>query len=144
MNLADHLDQNNRLDQFLHKFSPEMAASFTEEQRQAITTVLAPSHRPRKRLDLRKSFVLLGRKYYFVILFGKDRRTHQRARIIYLKHQNTGLRRFLSMGLAGGLLMIVVLSTIYLVTAGLGVNLFPHSNADNMLFSPHKSSAESP
>lgn len=72
-------EQDSRLQQFLGKFSPEMAASFSPEQREAIATILTPNPRPRQRLDLRKSFVLLGRQYYFVILFGKDRRTHRRA-----------------------------------------------------------------
>lgn len=124
------------LGQFLEKLPPEVADSFNEAQRLALRTALTPSPKPKQCVDVRKSFSLLGRKYYFVVLFGKDRRTHKRVRIAHLQEQDKGIRRYLSMGLAGSLIAVVGLSTAYLVTSAVGVNLFPQSHADTLLFAP--------
>jgi|GEM_PF-272723 len=136
MTPANITKEEETLGRFLKKLPPEVAASFDAPQRQALMTALTTSARPNKRVDVRKSFSLWGRKYYFVVLFGKDRRTHRRIRIVQLQEQDKGLRRYLSMGLAGSLISVVVLSTTYLVTMTVGVNLFPQSHADNVLFSP--------
>lgn len=133
---ANSSKEEESLARFLNKLPLEVAESFDAKQRQAMMTALTSSSSPRKRLDVRKSFSLLGRKYYFVVLLGKDRRTHKRVRIAQLESQDQGMRRYLSMGLAGSLLAVVVLSTTYLVTSAVGVNLFPQSHADNILFAP--------
>lgn len=133
---ANSSKEEAALARFLNKLPLEVAESFDDTQRQAITAALASSSPPNRRVDVRKSFSLLGRKYYFVVLLGKDRRTHKRVRVAQLEAQDKGLRRYLSMGLAGSLLSVVVLSTAYLVVSSVGVNFFPQSHADNVLFAP--------
>lgn len=133
---ANDSKEEATLARFLNKLPIEVADSFDATQRQAIMAALTSTSAPSRRVDVRKSFSLLGRKYYFVILLGKDRRTRKRVRVAQLQAQDQGLRRYLSMGLAGSLLSVVVLSTAYLVTSAVGVNLFPHSHADNVFFAP--------
>lgn len=136
MNPANSSKEEETLARFLNKLPQEVAESFDATQRQALMTALTSSPPASKKVDVRKSFSLLGRKYYFVVLLGKDRRTHKRVRVAQLEAQDKGLRRYLSMGLAGGLLSVVVLSTAYLVASAVGVNFFPRSHADNVLFAP--------
>lgn len=136
MTPANITKEEETLGRFLKKLPPEVAASFDASQRQALMTALTTSARPNKQVDVRKSFSLLGRRYYVVVLLGKDRRTHRRIRIGQLQKPDKGLRRYLSMGLTASLMAAVMLSTTYLVTAAVGVNLFPQSHADNIFFSP--------
>lgn len=140
---ANNSKEEETLARFLNKLPIEVAESFDATQRQALMTALTTSPpTTTRKVDIRKSFSLLGRKYYCVILLGKDRRTHKRVRIAQLEAHDQGLRRYLSMGLAGSLLSVVVLSTAYLAASAVGVNFFPKSHADNVLFAPQAEATE--
>ncbi|WP_299491340.1 hypothetical protein [Acaryochloris sp. IP29b_bin.137] len=142
MTQAHSNKEEETLTRFLNKLPQEVAESFDAKQRQALMTALNHSSPPSRKVDVRKSFSLLGRKYYFVVLLGKDRRTHKRMRIAQLEAHDTGLRRYVSMGLAGSLLSVVVLSTAYLAASAIGINFFPQSHADNVLFAPQAEVSE--
>ncbi len=139
---ANNSKEEETLARFLNKLPLEVAESFDSTQRQALMTALTSPSPTSRKVDVRQSFSLLGRKYYFVILLGKDRRTRKRVRIAQLEAQDQGLRRYLSMGLAGSLLSVVVLSTAYVAASAVGVNFFPQSHADNVLFAPQAEASE--
>ncbi len=65
---------------YFRRIEPQVAASFTSEQREAIHTMFGGREVARHAIDLRGSFPLGRRRYYLVFLFGRDRRRSLRLR----------------------------------------------------------------
>ncbi len=66
------------LDHYLRRIDPEVAASFTEEQREAIKLMLGARQLARHLVELRRSIPIAGKRFYVVLLFGRERRQFQR------------------------------------------------------------------
>ena len=64
-----------RLDQYFRRLDPSVAASFTEEQRQAIKTLLGARRVADHMVEIRRSVPFGRRRFYIVFLFGPERRT---------------------------------------------------------------------
>lgn len=63
------------LDHYLKRLDPEVAASFTETQRQAIHTMFGGRGITRHAVEVRRSLPLPGgRRFYLVFLCGRERR----------------------------------------------------------------------
>jgi hypothetical protein len=76
--MADHLSQlpsNPFLDRFLGGLPREVADSFTQAQLHAVQRAFGMRYAPRHALDLRRSIGLLGRRFYVVLLVGRERGT---------------------------------------------------------------------
>ena len=68
------------LERTLRMVDPAVAASFTEEQRRAIRTILDLRQSTRSLVDLRHGFRLGERRFYMSVLFGCERRRLERGR----------------------------------------------------------------
>ena len=67
------------LERTLRMVDPEVAASFTDEQRRAIRTILDLRQSTRSLIDLRHGFRLGERRFYVSLLFGCERRRLERG-----------------------------------------------------------------
>lgn len=70
--------QNPGLEKFLYRLPPDVAASFTERQLQAIQQALPSTQWKRHPVDIRVTLPLLWKKYYFVMVAGPERRSPER------------------------------------------------------------------
>lgn len=62
------------LDQMLRQLAPSVAASFTDEQRRVLKSLLDSRRATRHPLDIRRAFSLGRNRYYMVFLLGRERR----------------------------------------------------------------------
>ena len=67
-----------QLDRYLKRLDPQVAASFTEDQRQGIETLLGLRRVTNHTVEVRRSVPFGRRRYYFVVLFGPEKRTVSR------------------------------------------------------------------
>lgn len=113
-------------------------ARFTPGQLAALDVAVARTRpRPTKhKIDYRVSLPVLGRRYYFVFLAGKERRTNAR---ISKDRQNTAWRLSLAYAIllsviaTGAMLAIIVL--LYVVKSMAGIDLFEeHSILHGLLY----------
>lgn len=110
---------------FRHHFSrldPQVAASFTPEQRRAIKMLFGARSPTRHAIDVRRSIGLFGKRFYLVLLAGSERRSRARLR------QEGMISRVLD-ALAAAIgcvvLLVPVLLAIYAVKTSLGVDILP-------------------
>ena len=68
------------LERALRMVDPEVAESFTPEQRRAIRTMLDLRRATQSLVDVRQGFTLGGRRYFLSLLFGRERRRFERRR----------------------------------------------------------------
>jgi len=112
-------------------------ATFTPEQLAALDVAVARTrpHRATHKLDYRVSLPLLGRRYYVVLLAGKERRSLSR---ISGDGQNTTWRLsvayaiLMSVIATGGIVAAVVL--LYVVKSMVGLDLFEEHSVLHSLF----------
>ena len=67
------------LDHYLKRIDPQVAASFSEPQIAALTDMLGYRVAEHPALDFRPTLTLGRRRYYMVLLMGRDRRILTRA-----------------------------------------------------------------
>lgn len=105
---------------FFSALDKKTVDSLTSEQREDIEQALCTVNTLGKhKLDLRKSFSLFGKRFYWVFLFGRD---HRR----FVRHENRFIALFLALGsfAFGALLFILAILALYLVKSALGINVF--------------------
>ena len=66
------------LDHYLKRLDPEVAASFDARQRDALKTLLVGRGVARHLVEMRRSIPIGNKRYYFVFLFGQERRALRR------------------------------------------------------------------
>lgn len=114
-------DKSRAVAQFYYALNQETEQSLTDAQKVAIeqavdATGLVAKHR----IDIRKTFPWFGKRYYFVLLSGLDRRAssrHGESRIwMYLI---VSLITLLSVGC-----IALALLALYLLKSAMGIDLF--------------------
>lgn len=66
------------IDHYFKRIDPEVAASFTPEQREAIKTMFGARGMAQHALEIRRSLPIGRRRFYLVLLLGRERRTFSR------------------------------------------------------------------
>lgn len=99
----------------------DIRVTFTQEQLDALRVAFGARQWGRHTLDLRGTFSLWRSRYYFVILFGRNRRDLSRLeRRLSLLGKAAAVTAFLVFCMAVGLV------GLYLIKSALGINLFPN------------------
>lgn len=62
------------VDGFVGRLDPVVAASFTAEQKRALSSLLATRGATRHMVDLRQTVSFFGKRYYLAFFFGRERR----------------------------------------------------------------------
>lgn len=68
------------LERAMRLIDPEIARSFTPEQRRAVRTMLDLRFATEHLVDVRRGFSLAGRRYFLALLLGRERRRLSRGR----------------------------------------------------------------
>lgn len=98
------------LNHYLNRLNPEVAASFTAEQRDAIMAMFGARGITNHSIEVRRSIPVGRRRFYFVFLMGPEQR-----QFVRLHGQGAASRRFgilFYLG-AGALLLAPVLALLY-------------------------------
>jgi hypothetical protein len=98
------------IDHYFSRLEPEVAASFTQPQRDAIKVMFGARGIARHTLELRRSIPFGKRRFYFVFLLGPERRSF--ARLYSQGMISRPFNALLYIGL-GALLMLPVLLLLY-------------------------------
>ncbi|WP_394139195.1 hypothetical protein [Vibrio chagasii] len=120
-NDTDEPDKSRAVTQFYRVLQQETQQSLSEEQRQAIEKAVNQVGLVAKHsVDIRISFPWFGKRYYVVLLGGRDRRTAERqGESKWIVYATTVL--LTTFVLAGGILALLAL---YLLKSALGIDLF--------------------
>lgn len=105
---------------YFRRIDPEVAASFTAEQRRAIKLMFAMRSAPHHAIDMRKSVGIFGRRFYFVLLGGVEKRHVQR---LHREGMASHTLDVLATIVAAMVLLVPVGGVFYLANAALGVEL---------------------
>ena len=93
------------LDYYFRRVDPRIAASFTEEQRQAIKTMFDGRSVRRHPLDVRRTVGFGKYRFYFVVLGGRERRLLPKSKPVGLLSNLSSFLGYLA--LTGGLLAAI-------------------------------------
>lgn len=66
------------LEMLLDRVPPDVAASFTEEQRAALYQAIKPASWRRHPVNIRLSFPILGERYFITVVSGYEKRSYER------------------------------------------------------------------
>ena len=121
---------------YLQRIQPDILASFSPAQLEAVTTVLEaaiPKPSP-KLVDLRFGVDLLISRFYVVLLVGKDRRKQSRPYlpkpVSRIGNTIAAVLLLLTINL---LISLFIALFIYLVKSAIGIDLFPHSHLTDQI-----------
>jgi len=129
---SGHAEQEAKQDVYtqhlLECLPPELVRSFTKEQYQALKKAFT-RYQTRHMLDIRGTIPLLFTQYYFVLLFGKDRRQSTQATLAD-RRQNTSEKgaRLISATITALLYTVVVAGLFllfYFIKSVDNFNIFP-------------------
>lgn len=107
------------VDRFYASLDAEVEASLTSEQKRGIEQALVRATlSSRHRIDFRRSFPFLHRRYFVVFLFGRDLRK--------ISRDSTLGRIFSTLAISIALLICIlsVLLMLYMFKSALGIDLF--------------------
>ncbi|NUL83210.1 MAG: 3-phosphoshikimate 1-carboxyvinyltransferase [Armatimonadetes bacterium] len=124
--------------EILRRLSADTASSFTAEQMVALRSALssARSH-PKHAIDIRGLIPLYFAQYYFVFLFGRDRR-YQTEHAILERRSEVKEKAGLATHAIGllflfGTLTTACLTTLYIVKSLAGIDLLPGIHLRSLL-----------
>ena len=113
---------------YLDKLSPDILASFTNEQLQAITSILdraIPKPSP-KIVDFRFTVDLIFSRFYVVLFVGKDRRRKQRHQVTEgIARIGNAIAAVMLLLAANLVISAVILLFAYLFKSAIGLNFLP-------------------
>ena len=113
---------------YLDKLSPDILASFTNEQLQAITSILdraIPKSSP-KIVDFRFTVDLIFSRFYVVLFVGKDRRRKRRHQVTEgIAKIGNAIAAVILLVAANLVISALILLFAYLFKSAIGLNFFP-------------------
>ena len=115
------------------RMPPDVADSFSSEQREAIKAALILPQPSAHKIDIRHLFSILGQSYYMVFLLGKDRRAQRRLRATQQQQESSGLGHVVSTGVATTLVAAALISSSYLVASTFRIDLVPQMQQDELV-----------
>ena len=113
--------QSQLLKRMLNKMPTEVAESFTEEQLIALNKAVGGFSWARHKVDLRGTISIWRSSYYFVILWGRNRRELSRFE---KQLGQLSVAFIITLFLLGSALLGLLL--LYLLKSAMGVDLFPN------------------
>lgn len=116
-------NRSKAVKQFYHMLDKDVADSLGESQRNEIErTIDAMGLVTRHPLDVRKTIPWIGKRYYFVLLAGRDRRRavrYEKSRLL-----NFLLTATITLGIVA--IIVLALLALYLIKSALGIDVFKH------------------
>lgn len=113
---------------YLDKISPDILASFTNEQLRVITTILEraiPKPSP-KIVDFRFTVDLIFSRFYVVLFVGKERRRKQRHQVTEgISRIGNAIAAVILLLAANLVISALIVLFAYLFKSAIGLNFFP-------------------
>ncbi len=106
--------------QFYHTLDDDVASSLTDKQKREIeSAVKSMGLVARHSIDIRETFPWFGRRFYFVLLCGRDRRQTIRERSAIGNLILTSVIMFGALAIC-----LLALLALYLIKSALGIDIF--------------------
>ncbi len=102
------------IDHYFKRIDPRVAASFTPEQQEAIKTMFGARGIARHTVELRRSLPVGKRRYYLVLLLGREQRTFGR---LYSEGAVSGPFNLLGYAVIAGLWLLPAAAAALLLQA---------------------------
>jgi len=102
------------IDHYFKRIDPRVAATFTGEQREAIKTMFGARGMAQHSVEIRRSLPIGRRRYYLVMLMGRERRTFGR---LYSEGAISGPFNLLGYAITAGLWMLPAAGAALLLQA---------------------------
>lgn len=116
----------------LERINPQIRASFTEEQKQALVDAINSEEEDDSSINIRLMLPLYFISYYVAFQIGRDRRT-KRQRVEHARRSRLSLLgNVLFFVFAASPIIILVLIALYFLKAALGIDLFPNMHTPNL------------
>jgi hypothetical protein len=109
-------DDNGFLDHYFKRIDPQMAASFTPAQQQAIKTMFGARGTNRHAIDIRRGLSFGRSRFYMVFLMGRERRA-------LVGTGRSGLRSFVGYLLLALLMLVPIFAAVYLLKMLTGMDV---------------------
>lgn len=120
---VNDIDWHPTLRRLITQLPPRVSASFSTEQLLALSRATRPAPSPHA-VEYRVSIPLFGRRYYFTLFAGRERRT-----IARLRHEGQLGAKVVSIAVAVGICLVsgaialLAMFFIYLMKSTLGIDL---------------------
>jgi len=102
------------IDHYFKRIDPQTAASFTVEQREAIKTMFGGRGIAKHTVEVRRSLPIGRRRYYLVMLLGRERRTFGR---LYSEGAVSGAFNLVGYAITAALWMLPAIGAALLLQA---------------------------
>ena len=113
-------DDDNFIDHYFKRIDPQVAASFTPAQRQAIKTMFGGRGINRHAVDLRRGFAIGRSRFYMVLLMGREHRALGAP-------PRSGLERLLGYFVIALVLLVPIFAAVYLLKTLAGIDVLAAS-----------------
>lgn len=123
-------ESDSFFEHYFRRIDPQVAASFTEEQRRAIRTMFGSRGIARHAVDFRRSFRLGRRRFYLVVLAGRERRSIERLA------REGMISRGLDWAMSAIAVLVVLLPlafALYVIKTAAGVNVLPEGGVHDAM-----------
>lgn len=109
------MSTDGSLEMLLDRIPPDVAESFTEEQRAALYQAIKPASWRRHPVNIRLSFPILGERYFITVVSGYEKRSGERL---------SRERRMFPLRTIGNMLFLLGVGAAFYVAAAAGLVLF--------------------
>jgi hypothetical protein len=103
-------------DHYFKRIDPQVAASFTPAQRQAIRTMFGARGFNRHAVDIRRGITIGASRFYMVLLMGREHRALRRL-------PRSGLGRLVGYFMLALLLLVPIFAAVYLLKTLAGIDV---------------------
>jgi len=116
----------------LERVPLEVRRSLTFEQRSAIAAAVKETRRKHK-IDIRFVIPLIFTQLYVCFFVGKDLRRETELKLIDRRTNASRLALAWTLGIAGIVFLLVMLTSLYIIKSKAGIDLMPNSHAGDLL-----------
>ncbi|MEG1210276.1 MAG: hypothetical protein RSE29_04050 [Leclercia sp.] len=110
------------IDRFYEVLDEDVNAQLTAEQKEEIeSAIISITLASRHKVDIRKSFPFFGKRFYMVLLLGRDLRIRTRPESKLSRVLVTFMILFATL-----FFLFCILLTLYMIKSALGIDVFHH------------------
>jgi hypothetical protein len=124
----DNYQKDPVLQRILAPIPAEISATFTDTQLAELKKVFIQQFSDKSAVDMRLSIPFFKRRFYLVLLMGKEKRSLQRLKNSKFKVINS----FVGTAYILAMISTILLGSLYMIEEKLKINTFPYSQIEEV------------